>query len=281
MKFWKQAAILMLLLNCLFYFNGDAQVKPSSAGISEEKSQPSQEYIDRRLDDLNQTMIASINVRKQYINPLLERLNDDFPPCAEVIDDNTALEELKAINSKQEKPTDFITFLKVEDFQKLVKYATITPDLEKQIQEAGLGHICFWYTNPTTIEAFLKIWEKYPCSEAAVIALMKMGDLLAGGQREYITSNHIAGYPTKEPTQPFYYEINDLYNFIISKYPNTWEAESCKTRLAVRNCPSQKYPLCDEAIQAIEEYLQYKEENNVFYNNILHFHGWPRRYNNG
>ena len=207
MNFWKNASFLMLLMFCLFHFNGDAQVNDKSAdtsgGISEDKSQPSAEDVERMLEERNETMIASINVRKEYINPLLERLDDDFPPCAEVIDDNTAFEELKAIYSKQEKPTDFITFLKIEDFQRLVKYATITPDLEKQIQEAGLGHICFWYTNPTTIEAFLKIWEKYPCSEAAVIALMKMEDLLAGGAHEYIVSNHIAGSRPINRPNPF------------------------------------------------------------------------------
>ena len=263
-KYW----LLVLLAFGIFHYAMDTdkianEKDPTSIQDSDSKN-IIKELQGDDYDKKNERLVASIKVRREFISPVLEEVFKKHQYCPTVVDDNTAFEKLKAIASHREEATDFIDFMTMDDFRQIRKRFAITPELERKIQNASLGHICFWYTNPTTLEAFRMIWDENPCSEAAVLALMRMVDVLATGEHEYLVTNYISGPPPMENTQPFYNEIIQLFEYIVQNYPNTWEGKLTKTRLAEWSCPITSDPfLCDEAITVLEEEILYLETNGI------------------
>jgi len=199
-----------------------------------------------------------LQVRKQYVNPILEQIWSKPMKCVNLMDDAKAFEELKGIYAKAEKPGQFLKFWTEEFSHDLYYYGGITPEQEKQIQEGTIGHICVTYPNQTTVQALVEIKDKYPCSEAATIALLKLGDILVNpNYPPYLQILNI-----DEDAISFKQEYIKVNQYLLDNYTNCWEKETAKMRIADKKYGGDS----DEMIQAEERWINYAEQYHVLQN---------------
>ena len=200
---------------------------------------------------------GALMVRKELINPILESISENHVSCTEVQDNLTAFEELKAIDRKSESPRKFLEFWNSE-----IDEYSITPSLERRIQEGTEGHITYYYPNRSTINALAEFWRKYPCTEAGAVALLKIKGLLIHPEYLNMIMDSNGDYILS-----FKSEIMAMNLLIEKMYKNSWEGECSRISYAslVYKVDSIEY------IHANERWIQYVETNGSYNNKYFKY----------
>lgn len=177
----------------------------------------------------------------KYFNPALQKILAHPVNCKSLEDDENAFNELKLVYSRNKPALDFLD-------PNLVKRRRKHQASTEEILNATRGHITFSYLNQSTVEALYLIWKKYPCSEAAPIALLAIDDLFY----------HPLGidFPVG-----FNDESNKLCQYIIANYPNTWQGELAKNRYYGHNLN-----LSDQMMENFKDLIEFSEKNRVWEN---------------
>jgi len=258
MKVSKIAVILQILLAFILVHSCNKNTQsepikpaPSSAlaagpGLTEQNTQVpvKPENSQYQVADINPEVAKAIDVRKLYLLPIFERIWSYSVKCDGLIDDPKALEEFNRAG-KSEKPASKIADEKMNaDMHSCKNLAEIETKFRENSQE--------------TIVALAQIQEKYPCSEAGAMALLSMITKL--WRPDYLY--YCAGWVMED-------EKIRIENYIISNYPNTWEAEKAKFWRDNRGKSSL------ESIDLMKNLIRYQEENDL--QNNKYFLIWTQK----
>jgi len=194
----------------------------------------------------NPQLENAIIVRKEYLMPVLEGIWSTPVKCTQLIDDPLALTDLNSASEKQQVNSKQDADDSKNDMDACLNLA----ESEKMLRERMQGQL----------KALASIQQKYPCSEAASIALLEMINSI---WRPDILSK-CGGHRILED------EKVKLENYIIDNYPDTWEAERAKFwRDTVK---SKGLP---DKIVLLEQSIRYAETNNL--QNNKYFILWNNR----
>ena len=163
------------LLGIYSLARGEDVSTSSSSIISTEIEGITDQILNENIDN---SIFQSYLVRREYIIPVLEKIYSKPVKCQDVRDDDQAFEEFKKIIENREQPESFLPFFNDDFYERLHTTNSITPELERKIQEGSGGHVTFVYPNGPAIEALAQINYKYPCSEAAALALIYVGNAI-------------------------------------------------------------------------------------------------------
>ena len=212
-----------------------------------------------------QNTVEALEVRRQYIDPILKQHWQKPIHCQKLIDDETAFSELKEIlkrNESVESSVENIVGFQTRDMDSYETMQRISPELEKQIQERSEGRIVLWHPTRSTIKTLAEFWEKYPCSESGILALFQI--MKNVGHYEGSFATVILDGTTLYPYRDFTMKLGD---YIIDNYPECWETEIIKKGKTMDY--NNRYD--EKNIVAIEKWIGYVENHNVLSNKYYKF----------
>ena len=191
-----------------------------------------------------------IEVRWEFIGPVIEEILSNDVKCSEVLDNEAAFLEYMSIIERAVFPGEFSDMWD-KKFVRRFQISAITPEEERKLQEASDGHICFLFPNRTTIDSLAAIWRKYPCSRAAALAMLKISSYVDEGPQCRI-NGHL---------RPVFRDIRDkMKDYVADNYPHTWQAELAIHQSAIYN--DDRYSI--EKMEAYEKHIKYREDNMLY-----------------
>ena len=221
---------------------------PPTALIPNQSSKSQHENYS--LENVRKRRQEALEVRKSYIEPIFETIWSHPVNCTELEDNEEAFKKLKSIRENDQDPKDFLEFWNDRFHMQLP--GNITPELEKSIQEGTIGHITSSYLNKTTVDAYAKIWEEYPCSEAAAVALLEI----------------IPPYDYLGSVEDWNSECrSNMHEYIISNYPESWQTKVANIRDSI-----QKYgTYSKKTMEVLEANIYYYDKNNTYENRYYQY----------
>jgi len=269
----KNSVILIAIL--LFCSQAGSEQKkvtasPTSAPVSlPQKVAPKSQKQEVAGEEFKTEAQKALELKYQYIYPFLNNILSNKVHCEKLIDDDESFTALQDIYQRNESYTSFIRDEKYEDVRDsrpIVEF--ITPEIEIKYQEISEGNICFSWPNRYTVKSLYEIWDKSRCSEAAVLALIKIDSILYYAYTDDYTST----YP--EGPYPPLGDIDKIMQFIIDNYPGSWQAEYARRGIAARKLGKKKYPpdISSEWITASERWVNYVENNEVLSNKYYKYY---------
>jgi len=159
---------------------------------------------------------AALEVRKSYLMPILERIWNTPVKCDQIADDPAGFAEMQEIHTryKADERKDDKVYQPIEED---LHQGKNLDKVEKTLQEGLKGFIRYSPSSSYTINELAKIYEKYPCSEAGLVALLDISTIIWAPDYLYV----YLGDSWSEPE-------NKLSGFIMNNYPNTWEGRKVK-----------------------------------------------------
>jgi len=199
-------------------------------------------------DKNNQSMKhlqPALDVLKKHLLPILQDIQSRPVHCDSIIDDPQALNDYQSIRNRNNvtKASQFFD----EEMMKSIERETFTAEMEERLQQRTEGQITYAFPNASTVRALAQIHQKYPCAEASVIALMNIWNIIWQPGHLYI--NEEISWLRLE---------TEFLQYIISNYPNTWEAEFVKYLVEIHK------PIDDlKRIDLNKAIIKYTEENGI------------------
>jgi len=267
----KKLSILIAILLSCSQANSEqrrAAGSPTSAPISlPQKVAPKSQKQEVAGEEFKTEAQKSLELKYQYIDLYLSYILSKKVHCEKLADDDESFTALQDIYQRNESYTSFIRDEKYEDVRDarpIVEF--ITPGIERKYQETSEGHICFSWPNRYTVKSLYEVWEKSPCSEAGVLALLKIDYILYYAYTDDYTST----YP--EGPYPPLGGIEHILQYIIDNYPGSWQAEYARRGMAARKLKNNAPDTSSQWIEASVRWINYVENNNVLNNKYYKFY---------
>jgi len=235
--------------------------KPTSAPHSypNQMAAPAQTHRAATSSNPYQNTVDALEVRRQYIDPILNQHWQKPIHCQKLIDDEQAFAELKELFEKA-IPLDNLVDLPPEDRDSIEMMQNISPELERRIQEKTEEKMILGHPTRSTIKILAEFWEKYPCTESGIISLFKINEIL-NKQTRYarVAQDGTTIYPYRE----FGIKLND---YILNNYPDCWETAILRRKTD----PNNRYKV--ENAKAWETWIVYVESHDVLNNKYYSYY---------
>lgn len=209
-----------------------------------------QEKRDGRIDKLKK----ALEYQKSIVMPILNQFLEHPVKCERLEDNEEALKEYRNLVNRESCP-DLREHLDIG--RKTPISMVNNPEMERKIQELTEGRVCFSYPNSTTISGIVDIWEKHPCSEATVMALMRI---------QYLLNNPNISNKDVSSRWAYFEEILQIYDYVIANYPdNSWQVEYAHYAKTFYSYDGYSV----EFMTAQENWIQCIEWNKLFENKYM------------
>ena len=228
----------------------------SAQSLSNKSSVPAGDQAKNRTPNqmVYQRTVDALQVRRQYIDPVLKKHWQKPIQCKTIVDDEKAFTELEHMK-KNAVGVSTLGDFSTKDLNEWEAISKISPELERQIQEKSKGKMVIGHPTASTIEIWADFWEKYSCTDSGLIALFKIMRLLND-------QTSLAVVIQQDGTKIYFFEdfTKKLGDYILANYPECWETQLIKRGKATYN--NGRDSLARAA--AWQQWIDYEEAHDVY-----------------